>query len=124
MRSKAWACGRSHAVIPGSNPAGGIDICVVCCTVKTNKQSTPQSDARVRNGRSYYPPVCLHGVKYLSVAPETELLNRLEDKKRHVFCHDVNRSCHELHCRNCKCFSSHRQNVFPLQCIFNLISAC
>jgi hypothetical protein len=29
--SKAWACGHSHAGIAGSNPAGGIDICVVCC---------------------------------------------------------------------------------------------
>jgi hypothetical protein len=27
--------GRALAGITGSNPAGGMDICVVCCTVKT-----------------------------------------------------------------------------------------
>ena len=30
-RYKAWACGRSHAGIAGSNPAGGIDVCCECC---------------------------------------------------------------------------------------------
>ena len=28
--SKVWICGRSLAGIVGSNPAGGIDICVLC----------------------------------------------------------------------------------------------
>ena len=28
-RSKAWVCGRSFAGIVGSNPAGGMDVCVV-----------------------------------------------------------------------------------------------
>jgi len=36
-RSKAWVCGRSLAGIVGSNPAGGIDVCVECwvlCVVR------------------------------------------------------------------------------------------
>jgi hypothetical protein len=37
-RSKAWACGRSLAGIAGSNPLGGMDVClfvmVVCCQVR------------------------------------------------------------------------------------------
>jgi len=36
-RSKAWAFGRSFAGIVGSNPAGGMDVCLfvraVCCHV-------------------------------------------------------------------------------------------
>ena len=28
-RSKAWVCGRSLAGIVGSNPAGGMDVCVM-----------------------------------------------------------------------------------------------
>jgi hypothetical protein len=28
-RSEAWVCGRSLAGIVGSNPAGGMDVCVV-----------------------------------------------------------------------------------------------
>ena len=29
-RSKARVCGRSLAGVAGSNPAGGMDVCVVC----------------------------------------------------------------------------------------------
>ena len=29
--SKARVCGRSPAAIAGSIPAGGMDVCVVCC---------------------------------------------------------------------------------------------
>jgi hypothetical protein len=39
-RSKAWVCGRSLAGIVGSNPAGGVDVClllsVVCCQVEVS----------------------------------------------------------------------------------------
>ena len=28
-RSKAWVCSRSHAGIAGSNPAGGVDVCLL-----------------------------------------------------------------------------------------------
>jgi hypothetical protein len=28
--SKAWVCGRSPTGIAGSNPSGGMDVCVVC----------------------------------------------------------------------------------------------
>jgi hypothetical protein len=28
-RSKAWVCGRSLAAIAGSNPAGGMDVCLL-----------------------------------------------------------------------------------------------
>jgi hypothetical protein len=30
VRSKAWDYGRSPAEIAGSNPAGGMNVCVVC----------------------------------------------------------------------------------------------
>jgi len=37
-RTKAWVCGRSFAVIVGSNTAGGMDMCVcllwVLCVVR------------------------------------------------------------------------------------------
>ena len=29
-RSKAWVCGRSPAEIVGSNPTGGLDVCLLC----------------------------------------------------------------------------------------------
>ena len=29
-RSKAWVCSRSPAGIAGSNPAGGMDVCLLC----------------------------------------------------------------------------------------------
>ena len=32
-RSKAWVYGRSLAGIVGSNPAGGVDVCVECCVL-------------------------------------------------------------------------------------------
>ena len=38
-QSKAWVCGRSLAGIVGSNPAGGMGIClvdVVCCQVEVS----------------------------------------------------------------------------------------
>jgi len=28
-RSKAWVCGRSPAEVVGSNPTGGMDVCLV-----------------------------------------------------------------------------------------------
>jgi hypothetical protein len=43
-RSKARACGRSLAKIAGSNPTRGIDVCVVCCTVKDKRQSQDSHD--------------------------------------------------------------------------------
>jgi hypothetical protein len=39
-RSKAWVCGRSLAGIVGSNPAGGMDVCLLwvlcCCQVEVS----------------------------------------------------------------------------------------
>ena len=35
-RSKAWVYGRSFAGIVGSNPAGGVDVCVECCQVEVS----------------------------------------------------------------------------------------
>jgi len=29
VRSEAWVCGRSLAGIAGSNPAGGMDVCLL-----------------------------------------------------------------------------------------------
>ena len=36
IRSKAWVCGRSLAGIVGSNPAEGMDVCLLCvlCVVR------------------------------------------------------------------------------------------
>jgi hypothetical protein len=30
VRSKAYICGRSPAEIMGSNPTGGMDVCLLC----------------------------------------------------------------------------------------------
>jgi len=41
-RSKAYVCGRSRAEIVGSNPSGGMDVCVVsvvCCQVEVSATS-------------------------------------------------------------------------------------
>jgi len=35
-RCKAWVCGRTRVGIVGSNPAGGMDACVVCCQVQVS----------------------------------------------------------------------------------------
>jgi hypothetical protein len=35
-RCKAWDCGRTLVGIAGSNPSGGIDVCVVCCRVQVS----------------------------------------------------------------------------------------
>jgi hypothetical protein len=37
VRSQAWVCGRALAGIVGSNPTGGMDVCLVqclCCQVE------------------------------------------------------------------------------------------
>jgi hypothetical protein len=36
---KAWVCGRSLAGFAVSNPAGGMDICVVCVVSKDKRQN-------------------------------------------------------------------------------------
>ena len=38
-RFTAWDCGRSLVWIASSNPAEGMDVCVVCCTEKTKDQA-------------------------------------------------------------------------------------
>jgi hypothetical protein len=38
-RSNARVSGRSPAEIVGSNPAGGMDVCVVCCEVEVSATS-------------------------------------------------------------------------------------
>ena len=38
-RSTANVFGRSLAGIAGSNPAGNMDVCIVCCTARTNGTS-------------------------------------------------------------------------------------
>ena len=30
-KAKAWVRGRSSSVIAGSNPADGMDVCLLCC---------------------------------------------------------------------------------------------
>jgi len=35
-RSKAWVSGRSLDGILDSNPAGGMDVCVVCCQIEVS----------------------------------------------------------------------------------------
>ena len=46
-RSKAWTCGRSLAGIAGSNPAGGQDVCVMCCRRVSDLRT---EDIKVHNG--------------------------------------------------------------------------
>ena len=52
-RSKAWVGGRSLAGIVGSNPAGGVDVClwsVVCCQVEVSASgliTRPEESYRV-----------------------------------------------------------------------------
>ena len=47
-RSKAWDCGHSLVGIAGSNPTGGMDVCmsvvsVVCCQAEGSLRRTDQS---------------------------------------------------------------------------------
>jgi hypothetical protein len=45
-------CGRSLAGVAGFEPAGGLDVCVVCCTVKTKEQAkTIQTKKEVQKKR-------------------------------------------------------------------------
>ena len=43
-RSKAWVCGRSPTGIAGSNPAGGMDVCVVCVVSKDKKAKSQNNE--------------------------------------------------------------------------------
>jgi hypothetical protein len=47
-RSKARVCGGSLAGVATSNPAGGMDVCVVCCTVKTKGKIRDNHDKEVQ----------------------------------------------------------------------------
>ena len=47
-RTKARVCGRSLTRVAGSNPAGGMGICVVCCTVKDKRQSHNSQNKEVK----------------------------------------------------------------------------
>ena len=47
-RSKASVCALSLAGVAGSIPAGGMDVCVVCCNDKKAKCSTIKTKAQVR----------------------------------------------------------------------------
>ena len=42
-RSKAWVCGRSPDEIVGSNPTGGMDVCLLSGTGFCDKPITVQS---------------------------------------------------------------------------------
>jgi hypothetical protein len=46
--SKERVCGRSLAGVAGSNPAGDTDVCVVCCTLRTKRQSQDNQDKEVQ----------------------------------------------------------------------------
>ena len=39
IRGNNLFCGRSRAGVACSNPAEGLDVCVVCCTLKTKEQT-------------------------------------------------------------------------------------
>ena len=41
-RSKEWVCSRSPAGIAGSNPAGVMDVCVVCVVQQGQKAKSGQ----------------------------------------------------------------------------------
>ena len=42
--SKVRVCDRSLAGVAGSNPAGGTDVCVVCCIVRTKDKMQDSQD--------------------------------------------------------------------------------
>ena len=63
MRFKASVCGRSLAGIAGSNSAGGMDVCVVCCTVRTKCKKLGQR-SRGKVQREKKNPA--RGMEYLS----------------------------------------------------------
>jgi len=43
-RSEAWICGRSLAGIVASNPAGGIDVCLLCMLYVVRQRSLRRAD--------------------------------------------------------------------------------
>ena len=45
-RSKARVCDRSLAEVPGLNPAGGMDVCVVCVVQSGQRSSTENTKSR------------------------------------------------------------------------------
>jgi len=45
-RSKAWVCGRSLTGIVGSNPSGGVDICLLLVLCVVRKRSVCSSIKR------------------------------------------------------------------------------
>ena len=47
-RSKAWVCSRWPAGIGGSNPAGGMDVCVVLLYSKDKRQSQDNQDKAIQ----------------------------------------------------------------------------
>jgi hypothetical protein len=51
-RSKAWVCGRLLAGIASSNPAGRMDVCLLCvvCCVLSGKRSLRWADHSSRGG--------------------------------------------------------------------------
>jgi hypothetical protein len=49
-RSKVRVCGRSLAVVASLNPAGGMDVCVVCVVSKDKRQNAGKSRRRNNYG--------------------------------------------------------------------------
>ena len=49
VQSKAWVCVRSLAVIMGSNPAGGIDVCLFECCVLSGRDLCVELITRPEN---------------------------------------------------------------------------
>jgi len=47
-RSKAWVCVRSPAVIVGSNPAGGMDVCLLWVLCVDRERSMRRADHSFR----------------------------------------------------------------------------
>ena len=47
-RSKAWVCGRSLVGIAGSNPAGGMDVCLVWLFGVVRERSLRRTDPSSR----------------------------------------------------------------------------
>jgi ribosome-binding protein aMBF1 (putative translation factor) len=50
-RSKAGVCGRSLAGFAVSNPAGSIDICVMCCKQRQKKKKAKMQDSKDKDSR-------------------------------------------------------------------------
>jgi hypothetical protein len=62
VRSVAWVCGRWLAGIAGSNPAGGMDVCLLCVLCGVRQRSLRRAD---HSSRVVSPSECVCVAAYV-----------------------------------------------------------